>query len=141
MAQVKSRAYRDGVRSFETALKRDPDYPGAAGNLAVATEIVAYVEEAREQSDTGEDAGIGADEVVFDNEANRGAETRIEVPREGGAGLMTAEQWMNTVDTRTGDFLRQRFAIEAARAGAGDPDGDAPEPDTPGADIGGGDAG
>ena len=141
MAQVKSRAYRDGVRSFETALRRDPDYPGAAGNLAVATEIVAYVEEAREQSDTGEDAGIGADEVVFDNEANRGAETRIEAPQEGGAGLMTAEQWMNTVDTSTGDFLRQRFAIEAARAGAGEPGGDAPEPDTPGADEGGEDAG
>jgi Ca-activated chloride channel family protein len=29
---------------------------------------------------------------------------------------MTTEQWMNTVDTRTGDFLRQRFAIEAAQS-------------------------
>jgi Ca-activated chloride channel family protein len=28
---------------------------------------------------------------------------------------MTTQQWMNTVDTRTGDFLRQRFAIEAAK--------------------------
>jgi hypothetical protein len=26
---------------------------------------------------------------------------------------------MNTVDTRTGDFLRQRFAIEAARRPTG----------------------
>jgi Ca-activated chloride channel family protein len=116
MAAIRSRAYRDGVRAFETALARDPDYPGAAENLAVAKAIVDYVEEAREQSDTGEDRGEGADDVVLDNEANRGAETEIETPQEGGDGLMTTEQWMNTVDTRTEDFLRQRFAIEAAQS-------------------------
>lgn len=124
MAQIKNRAYRDGVRAFETALERDPDYPDAAANLNVAREIVAYVEEARSQSDTGEDTGIGADDVVLDNEANVGAETLIEAPQEGGSGLMTAQQWMNTVDTRTGDFLRQRFALEAARG----PDGDTGTP-------------
>ena len=117
MAYIKSRRYRDGVRAFETALARDPDYPGAAANLEVAREIVEHVERVREQEDTGEAAGIGADEIVFDNEANRGAETRIEAPKEESLGLMTAEQWMNTVDTRTGDFLRYRFAIEAARRG------------------------
>jgi len=120
MAHIKSRGYRDGVRAFETAVKRDPDYPGAAENLAVAREIVDYVERVREQSDTGEEQGIGADKVVFDNEANRGAETQIDAQPEGAGGLLTADQWMNTVDTRTGDFLRQRFAIEAAR-------GDQPE--------------
>lgn len=115
MAHVKSRGYRDGVRSFETALARDPTYPGAAENFAVAREIVDYVERVREQSDTGEEAGIGADEVVFDNEAERGAETQIEVPQDTAEALLSTEQWMNTVDTRTGDFLQQRFAIEAAR--------------------------
>jgi hypothetical protein len=34
---------------------------------------------------------------------------------------------MNTVDTSTGDFLRQRFAIEAAQGAAAD----APFPDVP----------
>lgn len=117
MAHIKSRSYRDGVRAFETALQRDPDYPNAEENLETAREIVDYVERVREQSDTGESGGIGADEVVFDNEANRGVETEMEAPREDGVGLITADQWMNTVDTRTGDFLRQRFAVEAARAG------------------------
>jgi Ca-activated chloride channel family protein len=49
---------------------------------------------------------------VFDNEAGRGAETEIEATQQVGEGLLTAEQWMNTVDTRTGDFLRQRFQFE-----------------------------
>ncbi|MCB1485997.1 MAG: VWA domain-containing protein [Bauldia sp.] len=118
MAYIKSRRYRDGVRAFETALTRDPDYPGAAANLEVARQIVEHVERVREQEDTGEELGIGADEIVFDNEANRGADTRIEAEPSDAPGLMTAEQWMNTVDTRTGDFLRYRFAIEAARQGA-----------------------
>ena len=30
------------------------------------------------------------------------------------AAMQTAEQWMRTVDTRTSDFLRIRFALEAA---------------------------
>ncbi len=116
MAHIKSRTYRDGVRAFETALERDPDYPSAEANLAVAREIVDYIERVREQSDTGEDSGMGADEVVLDNESGHGAETEMATPEDGGdAGLLTTEQWMNTVDTRTGDFLRQRFAIEAAR--------------------------
>ncbi len=115
MAYIKSRGYRDGVRAFETAVERDPDYPDAAENLAVAREIVAYIERVQEQSDTGQDE---EDDVVFDNEDDRGAETPMDVSQEDGAGLLTAEQWMNTVDTRTGDFLRQRFAIEAARGRA-----------------------
>jgi Ca-activated chloride channel family protein len=136
MAQLKSRAYRDGVRAFETALARDPDYPGAADNLATAQEIVAYVERVREQSDTGEDSGIGADEVVFDNEANRGAETEMQVTEQAdGPGLLTTEQWMTTVDTRTGDFLRSRFALEAARGPAGETTGPVRESTGPGGEV------
>lgn len=115
MAQIKGRHYRDGVRAFETTLARDPDYPGAAENLETAQRIVAYVEAAQGASDTGEDQGIGADEEVYDNESGQGQETEREAADAGGGGLLTAEQWMNTVDTRTGDFLRMRFALEAAQ--------------------------
>ena len=118
MAAIRSRAYRDGVQAFRTALERDPNFPNAAKNLAVAQEIVDYVEEARVGSDTGEESGIGADDVVLDNEADRGADTEMEVPAATDAGLLTAGEWMRTVDTRTGDFLRQRFAIEATRGEA-----------------------
>ncbi|WP_150526077.1 VWA domain-containing protein [Roseibium sediminis] len=118
VAHMRSRAYRDGVRAFEKALDRDPDYPDAAYNLELAKHIVIYIERVREQSDTGEEKGIGADDVVYDNEAAKGAETT----REHGSGEVlpeTADQWMRTVDTRTSDFLRSRFALEAAR-GSGD---------------------
>lgn len=113
MAHMRSRGYRDGIAAFEETLKLDPDFPGAAENLRTARQILDFVETAREQSDTGEDRGIGADDIVYDNEARRGAETQISDDTDGG--LLTADQWMQFVDTRTGDFLRQRFAIEAAQ--------------------------
>lgn len=115
LAHVRNRQYREAVRAFETALARDPEYPGAAENLEVASLIVDYIETVREQSDTGEDGGIGADDVVFDNESRRGADTQMEVAQRDGDGLLTTEQWMNTVDTQTGDFLRLRFLTEAAQ--------------------------
>jgi Ca-activated chloride channel family protein len=114
MAHIKSRGYRDAIDDFQTTLDRNPDFPGAAQNLELAKKILDYVETAREQSDTGENTGEGADDVVLDNADARGADTQMEAG-DDGPGLLTADQWMNTVDTNTGDFLRQRFAIEATR--------------------------
>lgn len=113
MAHIKSRSYRQAVTAFETALERDPDYASAKHNLGVAKDIVEYIERVREQSDTGEAAGIGADDIVYDNESGRGQETQIQ--EAGDVQPQSAEQWMRTVDTRTADFLRSRFALEAAR--------------------------
>jgi Ca-activated chloride channel family protein len=113
-AHVKTREYREGIAAFEKALERDPHHTVALRNLEIARAILAYVETAREQSDTGEEGGIGADDVVFDSESERGTETTItEADR---VKMETAEQWMRTVDTRTADFLRIRFALEAAGA-------------------------
>ncbi|MFA3917011.1 VWA domain-containing protein [Ruegeria hyattellae] len=116
MAEIKSRQYRPAVRSFETAQVRRPDFPEAARNREVAMAIVEYVETTREQSDTGEESGIGADDVVFDNEAARGAETQIEAPNEDAAPL-TADQWIQSIDTDMGDFLRSRFLLDNAGDG------------------------
>ena len=114
MAHIKGREYRDGIAAFEAALEQDPNHAAAARNLPIVRAILAYIERVREQSDTGEEAGIGADDVVFDNESGRGAET--EITGNEKMKMETAEQWMRTVDTRTVDYLRIRFALEAAKA-------------------------
>ncbi|MEM6887420.1 MAG: VWA domain-containing protein [Pseudomonadota bacterium] len=116
MAQLKNRQYRPAIRAFEVALERNPDFPAAAHNLEVAKAIVEFVESTRAQSDTGEDAGIGADDVVFDNEAARGTETEIEESQEEGSPL-TTDQWIQAIDTDMGDFLRSRFQLENAQRG------------------------
>lgn len=115
LAEIKNRQYRPAVRSFETALTRQPDFPEAQHNLEVAKAIVDYVETTREQSDTGEEAGIGADDIVFDNEAARGADTEIEATHEDTAP-QTADQWIDSINTGMEDFLRGRFLADNARA-------------------------
>lgn len=115
MAMIRSRDYRGAIAAFETAVELDPEHAPAARNAEVARAVLAYVEDAREASDTGEEKGIGADDVVFDNTAARGAET--EAPPEASMKPETAAQWLRTVDTRMADFLRARFALEAAREG------------------------
>ncbi|NIZ63037.1 VWA domain-containing protein [Sedimentitalea sp. CY04] len=115
MALIRNRQYRPAIAAFETALKRRPDYPEAQNNLEVARAVLEFVETTREQSDTGEDTGIGADDVVFDNEATRGADSSIVVPKEDAAPL-TGDQWMSAIDTDMGDFLRSRFLLEHSEA-------------------------
>jgi Ca-activated chloride channel homolog len=109
-AHVRNREYRPAIAAYEVALERRPDFPEAATNLEITRAILIYVEDAREASDTGEDSGIGADDVVFDNEDGRGAETQVEAPEDSAP--LTAEQWMAGIDTDMGDFLRSRFMLD-----------------------------
>ncbi|SFH94042.1 vWA domain-containing protein [Albimonas pacifica] len=118
LASIRAQAYRDGVRAFETALRRDPQDADAAANLALARRIVDWVERQQEASDTGDQPDPGADDVTYDNEENRGREMQVPRDQDAAGRLLTADQWMRTVDTRPGDFLRQRFALEAAQAPA-----------------------
>ncbi|NDR58166.1 VWA domain-containing protein [Pseudoruegeria sp. M32A2M] len=118
MARTRNREYRPAIAAYEKALELQPDFPEAEWNLEVTKAILTYVEDAREAGDTGEERGIGADDVVFDNEAERGAETQKDYSeQEEGQGFQTAEQWMRSVDTDMGDFLRTRFLQENASGG------------------------
>lgn len=117
LALIHNRQYREAVAAFETTLARDPGYPDGEKNLALAKRIFDDVEETREQSDTGEDRGEGADDVVFDNEAQRGVETTL--TGDESDQLLTPDQWISSIDSDTADYLRQRFALEAARQASG----------------------
>lgn len=115
-ARIRNREYRPAIAAFERALVLQPEFPAAARNLEVTKVILEYVESAREASDTGEDSGIGADDVVYDNEADRGADTQTEFSeKEDAPEFTTSEQWMRSVDTEMGDFLKSRFRLEAAK--------------------------
>ncbi|WP_270727598.1 vWA domain-containing protein [Shimia sp. Alg240-R146] len=116
MARLRNRQYRPAIAAYEKALTLRPDFAEAEWNLQVSRAILEYVEATREAGDTGEEAGIGADDVVFDNEAKRGAQTDSDFSEQedAPAPMQTAEQWMRSVDTDMGDFLRTRFVQENA---------------------------
>lgn len=110
---MKNREYRKAIVAYEQAVAEAPDWEQAQENLELARYVLDYIERVRESSDTGEEAGIGADDVVFDNESGRGAET--EVTEETRVEAQSAEKWMRSVDTDTRDFLRTRFLLESER--------------------------
>ncbi|MEQ9694614.1 VWA domain-containing protein [Shimia sp. SDUM112013] len=112
MARTRNREYRPAIAAYEKALEIKPDFPAAEYNLEVTRYILDYIESAREASDTGEDRGIGADDVVFDNEAERGADTQTDFSQEDQPAFQSTEQWMRAVDTDMRDFLRSRFLLE-----------------------------
>lgn len=112
-ALYRGRDYRGAVKAFEQAVAMAPAWTEAGDNLALARWTRDYIEAQREQSDTGDESELGADDVTFDNEDNRGK--AIEITRESTIEKQSAEKWMRTVDTRTADFLRTRFQIELLR--------------------------
>ncbi len=114
-ALIKAREYYPAVEAFRQAVAEDPDFAPARHNLEVAEFVTAYLERLREQSDTGEQSELGADEFKFDNRQDKGVEMVINDTSRMEA--KSADQWMRAVDTESSEFLRMKFALEADRQG------------------------
>jgi Ca-activated chloride channel family protein len=112
-AFMKGREYRKAITAYEQAVAEAPGWREANENLELAVYTLEYIERAREQSDTGDESELGADDFVFDNEQERGRD--MEITRESTIERESAEKWMRSVDTETRDFLRTRFLLEASR--------------------------
>jgi Ca-activated chloride channel family protein len=114
-AFMKARDYGKAIVAYEQAIAEAPDWVEARENLELATYTLEYIERVREQSDTGDESELSADDYVFDNTKDRGLE--VEITQQSTIELESAEKWMRGVDTETSDFLRTRFLLEATREG------------------------
>lgn len=113
---VKGREYYRAVEAYRQAVAQDPDFAQAQHNLEVAEFLVSYLDRLREQSDTGDESELGADEFKFDNKQDKGKE--IVINNESRLETRSADQWMRAVATQPSEFLRLKFALEAERRGA-----------------------
>jgi len=114
-AFMKARDYGKAIVAYEQAVAEAPDWVEARENFELATYTLEYIERVREQSDTGDESELGADDYVFDNTKDRGLE--VEITQQSTIEMESAEKWMRGVDTETSDFLRTRFLLEATREG------------------------
>jgi Ca-activated chloride channel family protein len=110
-AFMKAGDYGKAITAYEQAVAEAPDWLEAQDNLRLATYTLEYIERAREQSDTGDESELSADEFVYDNTSDRGVE--IEITQQSAIELESAEKWMRSVDTETSEFLRTRFLLES----------------------------
>jgi Ca-activated chloride channel family protein len=113
-ALMKNREYAKAITAYEQAVLEDPAWQEAEENLRLSRYVLDYIERAREQSDTGDETELSADDYVFDNTRERGRE--MEITEESTIELESAEKWMRAVDTETADFLRTRFLLESVRS-------------------------
>ncbi|MDS9469343.1 VWA domain-containing protein [Paracoccus sp. MBLB3053] len=117
IALIRGRDYPGAIAAFEAAVKLDPSDQAAQENLALARRILDYLNETREAEDTEVDSeDNAADGTVEDLQSDQGQMRRIT----GDSDLSedAAEQWMKQVQTKPADFLKSRFAIEAAQTRA-----------------------
>ncbi len=113
---MKARDYGKAIVAYQQAVAEAPNWTEARENLELATYTLEYIERVREQSDTGDESELSADDYVFDNTKDRGLE--VEITQQSTIELESAEKWMRGVDTETSEFLRTRFLLEATREGA-----------------------
>lgn len=103
--------YEQAAAGYEDALEREPGWVEAEENLAMVRALIPTP--ANEESPPpGGEPSFSADEIQFDDKADQGTEGEVEMSLLSDDQL--AEMWMRRLSTSPADFLRRRFAMEAA---------------------------
>ena len=105
--------YTAAVVCYDNALDLRPDWEAALTNRAIASARAEQVES--KGGDLG-DQRIGADKVVFDRDTQSdGQNTQVESDQALSDAAMQS-LWLRRVRTKPADFLRAKFAYQAAAA-------------------------
>lgn len=91
--------------AYATALNKDPKLTAAAANLALVNRLADELHEDRAQA-----SNIGADDLRFDNENRQGEGSRLQ-----GLQALTADTWLENLNTSATSFLKRKFASEQRR--------------------------
>jgi len=105
-------SYDKAIAAYDRALELQPGWALAEGNRAIAG---ARRERVRQQGCDATGGQVEPDEIVFDLNRQVGAAAE---EAEGGASMSdvaSSELWLRRVQTTPGEFLRAKFAYQAAR--------------------------
>jgi Ca-activated chloride channel family protein len=111
--------YEGAVDAYGGALRLRPDWTEALENREIAS-----IRAERMKSEGGDmgDQKLGADEIVFQQGKKKqegGQETRVEESPSGDQQLQA--MWLRRLDTRPADFLKAKFAWQAAQPEESEP--------------------
>lgn len=119
-AQLLLGKYDEAITSYGRALELQPGWREAEENRTLAVARKARL--APPEDDAGGTGGqLAPDAIVMGDDRQGGTQ---EVDATGGERLSDAgvrALWLRQVETRPADFLRAKFADQAARAGQGQP--------------------
>jgi Ca-activated chloride channel family protein len=113
-AQAQSHAYEKAIKAYDEVLKAQPDNAAAKTNRAIVLAAFEAQEEKRrkQEEDNPAPPDEKADETRVD--PNQKGGKRIQVKPQDLTTAGAAEAWMREVQTSPADFLKLKFAIQAA---------------------------
>ncbi len=107
--------YEDAVSSYDRALGFRPAWKEAEENKALALARKKLMDASGKDRDKESSEAYKPDEIVFDQKGD----DKKGSPKELGEEKMSDEElrasWLRRVQTTPGDFLRAKFAYQAAR--------------------------
>ncbi len=115
-AQAQNHAYSKAIKAYQDVLKARPDDAAAKINLAIVRAALERQEEKRRKQEEGQTPpDEKADETRVDP-SQKGGE-RKQVTPEDVTTRAAADAWMREVQTSPADFLKLKFALQAASPG------------------------
>jgi Ca-activated chloride channel homolog len=112
-AEAHNHAYEKAIKAYEEALAQQPDNTAVKTNLAIVRAALEAQEKRRRQQQQGHTPpGLPPDETKVDLKQKGGKRTLVQPEDLTTPGA--AEAWMREVQTSPADFLKLKFAIQAA---------------------------
>jgi Ca-activated chloride channel family protein len=113
-AEAQNHAYEKAIKADDDVLAQQPNNAAAKHNKAIVEAALEAQEEKRRKQEKGEaPPDEKADEMRVDQKQKGGK--RIQVQAQDLTTPGAAEAWMREVQTSPADFLKLKFAIQAAQ--------------------------
>ena len=106
--------YPDAVQAYQQALARRHSWPEAEKNLALVESLIPKKENKDKEEEQEVAPNLPPDQVKFDEKGKKGKQVQIQAKLDP---KKMAEIWMRNIQTTPADFLRRRFAVQAAQEG------------------------
>jgi Ca-activated chloride channel family protein len=104
--------YPEAVQAYQQALARHHPWTEAEDNLALVQSLIPKADKKKKDEEQETAPNLPPDQVKFDEKGKQGKKTQIK--REKLDPKKMAEIWMRNIQTTPADFLRRRFAMQAA---------------------------
>ncbi len=103
--------YPEAAEAYQQALARRHPWPEAEQNLALVRSLILKPKDKDKDQQQEIAPNLPPDQVKFDEKGKQGKKTQVQQldPKK------MAEIWMRNIQTTPADFLRRRFAIQAAQ--------------------------
>ena len=113
-AYAQSGDHEEAIQAYDEALARRPGWTEAEENRALVASLIPPPEPESDEEQQG-DPHYAPDEIKFDEKGKKGKEGEIQ--QEMLTDEQKAEMWLRRLQVTPADFLRRKFAVQAAEAG------------------------